>query len=202
MIPEFDDNEIENSRVKFVKFIQDNKGIFDKLFAREYVKTANSRLNSSDISNLREGYHFFRNFALGDDADVYSLTEDIDEFNTNPDQTDVNKIINLAQQFLKLPVVKQEFKKQFNEKLLNEIKSQRNKMKEKKAKSRTMKRTAQFKDELLDTDHRDWMPVNKENSVFGKSYRKTRDAFNRRNNRAGGKTRRRRLSGNSNEVFF
>jgi len=193
MIPNFDDDEVENSRIIFVKFIKANEDIFDKLFTRDFIKNNNSymNLNSSKISEVQEGYHFFRNFNLGNDADTYSLTEHLDDFNTRHDQTDINVIIDLAQKFLKLPNVAKEFKKRFNEKLLSEIKSQRNKMKEKKVKSRTMKRTAQFKDELLNADHRDWMPVDKENSVFGKSYRKTRDAFNKRNRRAGGKTRRR-----------
>ena len=193
MIPEFDDDEIENSRVKFVKFIQDNKGIFDKLLTREYIKNNNSRmkLDPSEILEVLEGYRFFRNFNLGDDADVYSLTENLDDFNTGDNQSDINVIINLFREFLGIIKVQREFKKRFNEKLLSEIKSQRNKMKEKRVKSRTTKRTAQFKAELLDMDHRDWMPVDKENSVFGKSYRKTKDAFNKRNPSSGGKTRRR-----------
>ena len=92
MIPNFDDDEVENSRIKFVQFIQNNKGIFDELFTRNFIKNNNSYMNldSREISRVQEGYQFFRNFNLGDDADVYSLIEDLDAFNTEDYQTDIN----------------------------------------------------------------------------------------------------------------
>ena len=186
MIPEFDDDEVENSRIKFVKFIQHNKDIFDELFSREFIKNNNSymKLNSSGISDIREGYIFFKLFNLDDDADVYSLIEDLDDFNTDPDQKDVNQIIKKFQTFLKLPRVQRAFKEKFNEKLLSEINEQRDKLEEKRSNARTLKRTSEIKDELLDIDY---VPDFRPHSVKGKLVRNVGDEWEKRNPRGGNK---------------
>jgi hypothetical protein len=180
MIPNFDDDEVENSRIKFVQFIQHNKGIFDELFTRSFIKNNNSYMNldSSKISGVQEGYQFFRNFNLGDDADVYSLTEDLNAFNTEDYQTDINELINLVQRYLRIPRVKKEFKKRFNEKLLSEINDQRDKLEEKRSKARTIKRTSEIKDELFDIDY---VPDFRPDSVKGKLVRNVGETWPRTN---------------------
>jgi hypothetical protein len=178
MIPNFDDDEVENSRIKFVQFIQNNKGIFDELFTRNFIKNNNSYMNldSREISRVQEGYQFFRNFNLGDDADVYSLIEDLDAFNTEDYQTDINELINLVQRYLRIPRVQKEFKKRFNEKLLSEINDQRAKLEEKRSKARTIKRTSEIKDELVDIDY---VPDFRPDSVKGKLVRNVGETWPR-----------------------
>jgi len=180
MIPNFDDDEVENSRIKFVQFIQHNKGIFDELFTRNFIKNNNSYmiLDSREISRVQEGYQFFRNFNLGDDADIYSLTEDLDAFNTEDYQTDINELINLVQRYLRITRVKKEFKKRFNEKLLSEINDQRDKLEEKRSKARTIKRTSEIKDELFDIDY---VPDFRPDSVKGKLVRNVGETWPRTN---------------------
>jgi hypothetical protein len=183
MIPNFDDD-----RVKYVEFIQNNNGIFDKLFTRAFIKNNNSYMNldSRNISDVQEGYGFFKHFNLSDDADIYSLTEDLDDFNTDPHQTDINKIISTFQRFLKVPRVQREFKKRFNEKLLSEINEQRDKLEEKRSKARTLKRTLEIKDELLDIDY---VPDFRPHSVKGKIVRNVGEEWERRNTTGGKKTK-------------
>lgn len=180
MIPKFDDDEVENSRIKFVQFIQHNKGIFEQLFTRSFIKNNNSYMNldARGISSVQEGYQFFRNFNLGDDADVYSLTEDLNAFNAEDYQTDINELINLVQRYLRIPRVKGAFKQKFNEKLLTEINEQRDKIEEKSSKARTIKRTSEIKDELFDIDY---VPDFRPDSVKGKLVRNVGETWPRTN---------------------
>ena len=182
MIPNFDDN-----RVKYVEFIQNNKDIFDTLFTSEFIRSnSNASLNSSRV---QEGYRFFRNFNLGDDADVYSLMEELDAFNTDPNQTDINKLVDMFQRFLNIPNVRQSFKQRFNEKLLREINEQRDKMEERKSRRRTIGRTSEIKDELLDIDY---VPDFRPHAVKGKLVRNVGEDWTERN-RGGKKNKTRKV---------
>jgi len=91
MIPNFD-----NNRINFVRFIQENKDIFYELLeSGRYNLTSNSPDLRKNFNKkyIYEGYYFFKNFNLSDDADVYGLTNDLDDFNTNG-KTKIQTIIN------------------------------------------------------------------------------------------------------------
>jgi hypothetical protein len=180
MIPKFF-TENNEDRIKFVKFIQNNKDIFDELLSEKCIKENKLKKSfpRSDEKHTCEGYWFFRNFPLGDDADVSSLTYDLDDFN-HSGQTDIHILIHAFQRWLTVSEIQKLFNQKFNEKILGEIKEKRDKM---KSKRRTIERTSQIKEELADIDY---VPEDRQNSVKGKAYRSTRDSFNERN-RIGGK---------------
>jgi hypothetical protein len=85
MIPNFDDD-----RINFVRFIQENKEIFDELLE-------SGRYNLT--RNIYEGYYFFKNFDLFDDANVYALTDNLDDFNTKG-KIKIQTIINEFERWL------------------------------------------------------------------------------------------------------
>lgn len=90
MIPSFEEN-----RIGFVRFVKENKDTFDKLiysgkYRSEYVK---------------EGYHFFRDFTLDDDANIAALEYDLDDFNSDDSQTDIRVIIREFERWLRTPFV-------------------------------------------------------------------------------------------------
>jgi hypothetical protein len=175
MIPHFDDD-----RINFVRFIQENKDIF-------YQLLESGRYNLTTTLNKKyiyEGYHFFKNFNLSDDADVYALTNDLDDFNTNG-ETKIQTIINEFETWLHSDNVKEKFEKEYNEKIQREeekIKKLKreplNQIEEIGVRRRTLKRTSQIKNELSDIDY---VPEERQNSVKGKMYRNVRDEFYKRN---------------------
>jgi hypothetical protein len=87
MIPNFEENRIE-----FVRFVKENRHIFDKLLYR-----LADGLNKNYII---EGYHFFRDFALDDDANMAALEYDLDDFNSDDSQTDIRVIIREFEKWL------------------------------------------------------------------------------------------------------
>jgi len=190
MIPNFD-----NNRINFVRFIQENKDIFYELLeSGRYNLTSNSPDLRKNFNKkyIYEGYYFFKNFSLGDDADVYSLTDDLDEFNTNG-KTKIQTIINEFEKWLQRDIVKDKFEKEYNKKIKREEKKikmlNRGPLKhieEIGVKRRTMKRTSKIKNELLDIEY---VPEDRHNSVKGKTYRSVRDKFNERNKIRGMKSR-------------
>jgi hypothetical protein len=173
MIPNFDDD-----RINFVRFIQENKDIFNELLkSRKYNLTRN--FNKKHID---DGYNFFKNFNLENDANVYGLTDDLDEFNTS-DETDIQTIINEFERWLQRDIVKEKFEKEYNKKIQREEEKIKTQIEEIGTKRRTMKRTSQIKNELSNIDY---VPEDRQNSVKGKTYRTIRDEFNKRN-KIGGK---------------
>lgn len=92
MIPNFEEN-----RIDFVRFVKENRHIFDKLlYSGKY---------RSDCKHhpeyVKEGYHFFRDFALDDDANMAALEYDLDDFNSDDSQTDIHVIVREFEQWLK-----------------------------------------------------------------------------------------------------
>jgi hypothetical protein len=182
MIPHFDDD-----RINFVRFIQENKNIFDELLeSGRYNLTSNSlevRQNFNE-KYIYEGYYFFKSFNLGDDADAYSLVEDLDEFNTTG-KTKIQTIINEFEKWLHRDIVKEKFEKEYNIKIKREEEKIKklnreplNQIEEIGVRRRTIKRTSQIKNELSDIDY---VPEDRQNGVKGKTYRNVRDEFNKRN---------------------
>ena len=110
MIPIFNDD-----RINFVRFIQENKDIFYELLeSGKYNLTRDT--SKVRTNHIYEGYRFFKNFSLDDDANVYALTDDLDDFNTE-DETDVHTIINEFEIWLHRDKVKQKFEKEYSIKL-------------------------------------------------------------------------------------
>jgi hypothetical protein len=173
MIPTFEDNRIE-----FVRFVKENRRIFDELlYSGKYRLT--QEFNKSYII---EGYHFLRDFALDDDANRYSLEYDLDDFNSDDSQTDIRVIIRTFDLWLHTILVQRKFYKVLNLLLKEEIDMKLTQINERRAarkadKQRATVRTSQFKDELLSVDY---VPDNRPNSVRGKTYRKTRDSWNKK----------------------
>jgi len=56
-----------------------------------------------------EGYHFFRDFALDDDANSYALEYDLDDFNSDDSQTDIRVIIREFEKWLQTSPVQMAF---------------------------------------------------------------------------------------------
>jgi hypothetical protein len=189
MIPRFNDD-----RINFVRFIQENKDIFCKLLeSGAYNLTSNTSEVRKNFNRdyIYEGYYFFKNFDLGDDANVYALTDNLDDFNTT-DETDIHTIINEFEQWLHRDIVKQKFEKEYNRKLEKEQEKVKktsrailNQIDEIGVKRRTTKRTSHIKDELANIDY---FPEDKQNAVKGKTYRRVRDEFNQKKN-IGGKNK-------------
>ena len=114
MIPQFDDDGIN-----FVRFIQENKDIFYELLeSGRYNLTSNSQEVRQNFNEkyIYEGYYFFKNFNLDDDANVYALTNDLDDFNTNG-KTKIQTIINEFERWLHRDNVKEKFEKEYNKKI-------------------------------------------------------------------------------------
>ena len=182
MIPQFDDDGIN-----FVRFIQENKDIFYVLLeSGRYNLTSNSQEVRQNFNEkyIYEGYYFFKNFNLDDDANVYALTNDLDDFNTNG-KTKIQTIINEFERWLHRDNVKEKFEKEYNKKIQREEEKIKklnseplNQIEEIGVRRRTMKRTSQIKNELSDIDY---VPEDRQNSVKGKMYRNVRDEFNKRN---------------------
>lgn len=85
MIPKF-----SQGPASFVLFIQHNRDIFDNLLlSGKYNYTLN--FNKSYII---EAYNFFVNFNLRDDSSYYCLCEELESFNDDAHETDINDIIN------------------------------------------------------------------------------------------------------------
>lgn len=187
MIPNFDDD-----RINFVRFIQENKEIFYELLeSGRYNLISNSEEVRKNFNKkyIYDGYYFFKNFNLLDDADVYGLTDNLDDFNTKG-KTKIQTIINEFERWLQIDIVKEKFEKEYNKKIQREeekiktlYRESLNQIEEVGTKRRTMKRTSQIKDELSDIDY---VPEDRQNSVKGKTYRSVRDEFNKRN-KIGGK---------------
>jgi hypothetical protein len=78
-------------------------------------------VNKLNKSYIIEGYHFFRDFALDDDANSYALEHDLDDFNSDDSQTDIRVIIRKFEQWLQTPLVQQKFYKELNKSLKREI---------------------------------------------------------------------------------
>ena len=178
MIPNFDDD-----RINFVRIIKENKDIFDELLeSGRYNFTSNSyevRKNFNE-NYIYQGYHFFKNFSLDDDANRYALTDDLDDFNTEG-ETDVQTIIHEFERWLHRDIVEQIFKKKYDEKLQREEKRIKllhkkslNQIDEILAKKRTMKRTSQVKEEMSNIDY---VPEDREKSVKGSEYRAAKNRF-------------------------
>ena len=111
MIPIFNDD-----RINFVRFIQENKDIFYELLeSGKYNLTRDT--SKVRTNHIYEGYRFFKNFSLDDDANVYALTDELDDFNTDG-ETDIELIINEFERWLHLDIVKQKFEKEFQEKVI------------------------------------------------------------------------------------
>jgi hypothetical protein len=185
IIPNFEENRIE-----FVRFVKENRRIFDELlYSGKYRLT-----REFNKSYIIEGYHFFRDFALDDDVNRYALEYDLDDFNSDDSQTDIRVIIREFELWLHTKLVQQKFYKELNIPLKKEIDMKLTQINERKAdKQRATGRTSQFKDELFGLDY---VPDNRPNSVKGKTYRKARDSWNTRQNKGGkprkrGKTRKR-----------
>ena len=166
MFPKFDDD-----RIKFVRFIQKNQDIFDVLLeSGRYMLTR-------DTKYIVDAYYFFKNFDLSDDANVYALTDDLDDFNTKG-QPKIQTIIDNFERWLQSDNVKKYFEKEYKEKIKKLNREPLNQIEEIGVKRRTMKRTSQIKDELSDIDY---VPDDRKKSVKGKTYRSIRDKFNTRN---------------------
>jgi hypothetical protein len=184
MIPRFNAD-----RINFVRFIQENKDIFYELLeSGKYNLTRDT--SEVNTNHIYEGYRFFKNFSLDDDANVYALTDDLDDFNTE-DETDIHTIINEFEIWLHRDIVKQKFEKEYNRKLEKEQEKVKktsrailNQIDEIGVKNRTMKRTSHIKDELANIDY---FPEDKQNAVKGKTYRRARDEFNQK--KIGGKNK-------------
>ena len=182
MMPNFDDD-----RINFVRFIQENKNIFDELLeSGRYNLTSNSEEVRKNFNKkyIYEGYYFFKNFNLENDADVYGLTDDLDDFNTKG-KTKIQTIINEFERCLQRDNVKEQFEKEYNKKIQREEEKIKklnretlNQIEEIGVKQRTIKRTSKIKDELSDIDY---VPEDRQNSVKGKTYRNVRNEFNKRN---------------------
>ena len=179
MIPIFNDD-----RINFVRFIQENKDIFYELLeSGKYNLTRDT--SEVRTNHIYEGYRFFKNFSLDDDANVYALTDDLDDFNTE-DETDIHTIINEFEIWLHRDKVKQKFEKEYSIKLEKELKKLKNisrailnQIEEIGVKRRTMKRTSHIKDELSLIDY---VPEDRQNAVKGQTYRRVRDEFNKKKN--------------------
>ena len=168
MIPNFDDD-----RINFVRFIQENKDIFDELLeSGRYNLTRNF-----NEKYIYYGYYFFKNFNLEDHAYVYALIYDLDEFNTTG-KTNIQTIINEFKRWLQRDNVKEKFEKEYNKKIKKLNREPLNQIEEIGVKRRTMERTSKIKDELSAIDY---VPEDRQNSVKGKTYRSVRNEFNKRN---------------------
>jgi hypothetical protein len=182
MMPNFDDN-----RMEFVRFVQENRHIFNELLYSGKYRLA-GKLNPNYIN---EGYIFLRDFELDDDANAYSLEFDLDDFNNDDSQTDIHLIIREFDLWLHTKLVQQKFYKELNLPLKKEIDVKLTQINERRAaKQRATGRTSQFTDELLGVDY---VPDNRQNSVKGKTYRKTRDSWNKKHKSkiGGSKTKKR-----------
>ena len=173
IIPKFEDD-----RFAFVKFVQTNKGIIDALLlvGDKYKDGGKYRL-TSDVGaanklitkNVYAGYYFLRN-DLDDDANLGTLLDESDEENDE----DIH-IINAFEQWLNKDIVKQKFKKEYNESVRKEINLKRSKIDEtREVRQRVVGRTNQIKDELLDIDY---VMDNREKSVKGKKYRTAKRSY-------------------------
>ena len=169
MIPNFDD-----APVKFTEFIQANKDIFDELIKKKSLTDGFNR------NYIHQGYSFFINFNLSDDADVYSLIEDLDEFNTGgKGEIKIQELINAVNGWLNNSKVKQEFKNEFNKKFKQELSNKLEEFKEKgEPMRRTQERTSLLQEEIFGAPY---VPENRTDSVIGKKYRTLNEDFNRRN---------------------
>jgi hypothetical protein len=117
MIPNFDDD-----RINFVRFIQENKEIFDELLeSGRYNLTRNSEDARKNLNEkyIYEGYYFFKNFDLFDDANVYALTDNLDDFNRKG-KIKIQTIINEFERWLQRDNVKEKFEKEYNKKIQRE----------------------------------------------------------------------------------
>lgn len=173
IIPRFDDDRLE-----FVRFVQKNKDIIDALLlvGDKYKDGGKYRL-TSDVGaanklitkNVYAGYYFLRN-DLDDDANLGTLLDESDEENDE----DIH-IIKAFEQWLNKDIVKQKFKKEYNESVRKDINLQRSKIDEtREARQRVVGRTNQIKDELLDIDY---VMDNREKSVKGKKYRTAKRSY-------------------------
>lgn len=215
IIPDF-----YTDRINFVRFIQGNRDAFEKLIAHNF----NEEHGREEIN---AGYYYFANLNLRDPDEVHDLTEGLETYLNHLNHVrdlkarrrnyyDIHmeaepnnyRIINAFVTWLQQDEVIQTFEQLYNETLQHALGNVRvlntgslNKIQEigenRRSKSRTMKRTAQVKDELLDIDY---VPENNPNSVKGKTYRSTRDEFNTRNNIGGKKKNKTKKYGKSRRL--
>jgi len=173
IIPRFEDD-----RFAFARFVQTNKDIIDSLLlvGDKYKDGGKYRL-TSDVGaankritkNIYDGYYFLRN-DLDDDANLGTLLDESDEENDE----DVN-MIKAFEQWLNKDIVKQKFKKEYNELVRKEINLKRSKIDEtREARQRVVGRTHQIKDELLDVDY---VPDDRPIYVKGKIYRTAKRSY-------------------------
>lgn len=166
MIPKFDDD-----RIKFVRFIKKNQDIFDVLLeSGRYMLTRGTKY-------ILDGYYFFKNFDLSDDANVYALTDNLDDFNIEG-EPEIQTIIDEFETWLQSDKVKEYFEKEYKKKIKMLNREPLNQIEEIGVKRRTMNRTSKIKKELSEIDY---VPEDKPDSVKGKEYRSVRDKFNTRN---------------------
>lgn len=162
MRPKFNNKEEDDSRYDFLVFVQKNKDIIDEL-----IKDIPKGQKRKRIIEAYE--NFILDFNLNDDADHGAMFE---SFEDNWDKYIV-KIVKEFVEWFESPETQEKFNKIINDR-----------REHKKAKRRTQKRTAIIKSELLD-ENRDIYEDNRENSIYGKSYREARDRFNSQKNKGG-----------------
>jgi hypothetical protein len=194
IIPRFEDDIFA-----FVRFVQTNKDIIDALLlvGDKYKDGGKYRL-TSDVGaankritkNIYDGYYFLRN-DLDDDANLGTLLDESDEENDE----DIH-MIKAFEQWLNKDIVKQKFKKEYNELVRKEINKKQNDIDEtREARQRVVGRTHQIKDELLDVDY---VPDDRPISVKGKKYRTakrsyiTNEVMNKKNGGKKNKTKKQR----------
>jgi hypothetical protein len=85
MIPNFEDN-----RELYVRFIQKNESLFDAiLYDIQFTINYDKRY-------LEEAFCFFKDLNLNDDANMYSLLKNLEDFNdkSNSSQIPIEKLIH------------------------------------------------------------------------------------------------------------
>lgn len=162
-----DDRDDNDARIKFVRFIKKNQDIFDELL------TSGKYMLTRDTTYILDGYSFFKDFDLSDDANIYSLKYNLDDFNTEGEPK-IQIIINEFDTWLERDKVKEYFEKEYKKKIKKLNREPLNQIEEIGVKRRTMKRTSKIKKELSTIDY---VPEDKEKSVKGKEYRRARDKF-------------------------
>ena len=150
MIPKFSEGP-----ASFVLFIQHNRDIFDNLLlSGKHNYTRNFNKNY-----IIEAYNFFVDFNLRDDPSYYCLCQELESFNDDEHETDINDIINEFNKWIESEKVQNYYDEYV------------------KAKKRTIIRTLFIKNELSLIDY---IPEDKEKSVNGKIYRILKNEFNNR----------------------
>jgi len=160
MAPKFNNKKEDDGRYKFIVFVQKNKDKFNILI--KHVPKNKKR-------KIVEAYkNFILDFNVDDDAEHGAMVE---SFEDNWDEY----IVQIVKEFVEW-FESAEIQEKFNKIIIEQ-------REHKRSKRRSMKRTSLFADELAE---KDIVPDDRQNSVFGKTYRTARDKFN---SRTGGKKR-------------